>query len=55
MLTEIADSEHIGQVKVSGEVWSAKSDSQVSKGAKVKVLAIEGVKLIVQPLIKEEL
>lgn len=55
MLTEIADSEQIGQVKISGEVWSAKSDSQLSKGAKVKVLAIEGVKLIVQPLIKEEL
>ncbi len=55
MLTEISDSEHIGQVKVSGEVWSAKADLPITKNSKVRVLGIEGVKLIVKPLIKEEL
>ena len=39
-----------GQVKVEGQVWSAKSDSAITEGTKVKIRAIEGVKLIVDPV-----
>ena len=50
---------HIGQVdidetaqaKVGAETWTVKSDkAPLLKGTKVKVLAIEGVKLIVEPV-----
>ncbi|MBP5179693.1 MAG: NfeD family protein [Clostridiales bacterium] len=45
-----------GQVKVKGQVWSAKTREEnqvIPEGAKVKVLAIEGVKLLVEDY-KEE-
>lgn len=47
--------EAVGQVKVEGEIWSAKSenDELILKDTKVKILKIDGVKLIVAP-IKEE-
>lgn len=49
LLADIKDGESIGQVKVLGEIWSAKAqDSPIEKGTKVKILAIEGVKLIVE-------
>ena len=38
-----------GQVKVDGQIWSAKCDVSVEEGAKVKVLALEGVKAVVEP------
>ena len=38
-----------GQVKVDGQVWSAKSESAIAEGKKVTVRAIEGVKLVVDP------
>ena len=37
-----------GQVKVDGQVWSAKSDSDIAEGIRVTVKAIEGVKLVVE-------
>ena len=46
-----------GQVKLGGEVWSAECIEghwPVLKGERVKVLKIEGVHLIVRPLIDEE-
>ncbi len=39
-----------GQVKVEGQVWSAKSESAIKEGTTVKIRAIEGVKLIVDPV-----
>ncbi|MBR1796767.1 MAG: NfeD family protein [Clostridiales bacterium] len=45
-----------GQVKVKGQVWSAKTADEnqiIPEGAKVKVLKIEGVKLLVEE-IKED-
>ena len=39
-----------GQVKVKGELWSAISDEDIEKDAKVKVLSIDGVKLKVERL-----
>lgn len=38
-----------GQVKVDGQVWSAKSESAIAEGKKVTVRVIEGVKLVVDP------
>ena len=51
MLTDIDTLEAVGQVKVSGEVWTAKlkPPTPVKKDDKVKILAIEGVKMIVEP------
>jgi len=46
------DSINGGQVKVNGEIWSAKSDNTIVKDTEVEVLKIEGVKLIVKPKIK---
>ena len=37
-----------GEVKVFDSVWTAKSDKEIKVGEKVKVLSIEGVKLIVE-------
>lgn len=51
MLTEIADNDFVGQVKVHSEIWSAKTQfAPIKMDQKVKVLAIEGVKLIVEPV-----
>lgn len=46
-----------GQVKVSGEAWSAKSadDTYISKDTEVVIEKIEGVKAIVKPLIKNNI
>lgn len=38
----------IGEVKVDGKRWSAKSDEDISKGNIVEVEKIDGVKLIVR-------
>ena len=40
-----------GEVKVYGNIWTASSKEKIEVGEKVKVLAIDGVKLIVE---KEE-
>ncbi len=49
VLEEINQLENTGQVKIAGQVWSARStdDSVIPKDAWVKVEKIEGVKLIV--------
>ena len=36
-----------GQVKVDGQVWSAKADEDFEEGTKITVKSIEGVKLVV--------
>lgn len=43
----------VGQVKVSGDTWSAISenyDSPITVGSTVKILRIDGVKLVVEPV-----
>ena len=42
---------NFGEVKIFGEYWTAMSEEKIKAGAKVRVKAIEGVKLIVE---KEE-
>ncbi len=52
VIADINPIEGTGLVKVNGETWSAKSESEVSiaKGTEVKVLSVEGVKLVVSPI-----
>lgn len=38
----------VGEVKVDGKFWSAKSDDELKKDEEVEILRIEGVKLIVK-------
>lgn len=40
----------VGQVKVMGQVWSAKASSVITEGTAVKVLALEGVKVVVEAI-----
>ena len=46
----INDKKHIGQVKIGSEIWSAKSSSTIPEGTEVRVLEIDGVKAIVEPI-----
>lgn len=39
--------ENVGQIKVDGQVWSAKSEYAIDEGEKVTVSSIEGVKAVV--------
>ncbi len=49
MLSDLTDPQAVGQAKVLGKVWSVKSDVMpLKKGDTVRVLAVEGVKLIVR-------
>lgn len=50
--TPINAVEATGQVKVNGEIWSAKADTDIIEGTEVEVLKIDGVKLIVTPKVK---
>ena len=47
------ETSNIGQVKVSGDIWSAicnSSTEPIPVGSKVKITKIDGVKLVVVPL-----
>ena len=37
-----------GQVKIDGQIWSAKADADIAEGIRVTVKSIEGVKLVVE-------
>ena len=54
IVTEKIEPQNPGEVKVEGKRWTAISSKKIEKGKKVKILAIEGVKLKVQEL-KEEI
>lgn len=47
--TEINTLNSTGQIKVNGEIWSAKADEDIKQGTEVEILKIDGVKLIVKP------
>ncbi len=50
---DIDDINFKGQVKVSGQVWTAVGDGEkIVKGDTVEVLAIEGVKLVIKKIEK---
>ncbi len=48
IVTEDISKLHVGEVKVDGKRWSAKSNENISKGEIVEVEKIDGVKLIVK-------
>lgn len=52
VVKEIDNLASVGQVKVNGELWSAKSiDNQIiSENTKVEIIKIDGVKLIVKTI-----
>ncbi len=39
-----------GQVKVMGQVWSAKASVEIPEKARVKIVSMEGVKLVVEEI-----
>lgn len=43
-----------GEVKVGGSVWTATSKEEIEKNSQVKVLKIEGVKLVVEKIEEEK-
>ena len=51
VIVDINPIEGVGQVKVNGEIWSAKTEdgSTITKNTEIEVLKIDGVKLIVSP------
>jgi membrane-bound serine protease (ClpP class) len=48
----VKDIDKEGEVFIMGEYWTAKSDKPVPKGSKVKVVRVEGLKLIVEEIKK---
>ena len=51
MLADLNDMHSVGQAKVMGKVWSVKTDNPpLKEGDTVRVLAIDGAKLIVEPV-----
>ena len=50
----ISDRTQTGQARVMGQIWSARTDeteTEIPAGTEVRVLRIEGVKLIVTPIV----
>ena len=39
----------LGQVKLAGELWQARSESRIEAGAEVVVKAVDGLTLVVAP------
>lgn len=44
----------MGEAKIYGEVWTARSDHFIPAGSRARVTAVEGVKLVVEPLRENE-
>ena len=53
VIEDLNNIDYSGKVKVYGELWSAISDVPLSKGTKVKILDVDGVKLKVEAVQKE--
>lgn len=49
---EINPTYGVGQIKVAGEVWSAKTTDggTIEKGKQVEIIEIDGVKAVVEPV-----
>jgi len=48
IVTEDIEEDKPGEVKVDGKKWTAISKENIKEGSKVKILKIDGVKLIVE-------
>ena len=51
VVQDINEAHGVGQIKVAGEVWSAKTTDGlvIEKGSQVEVIKIDGVKAVVEP------
>ena len=51
VIQDINETHGVGQIKVAGEVWSAKTSdgSTIEKGTQIEVIKIDGVKAVVEP------
>ena len=54
VIADIDTIQATGQVKVDGQVWSAKADENIEKDTEIEVLKIDGVKLIVKPRVSSK-
>jgi len=45
-----------GEAKINGQIWSARSEDNntIAEGAKCEILRIEGVQIIVRPIMEEK-
>ena len=52
VIVDINPIEGVGQVKVNGETWSAKTEDEsiITEGTEIEVIKIDGVKLVVSPI-----
>lgn len=50
VMQDINNIDYTGTVKVSGELWSAISSTDLPKGTHIKVTEIDGVKVKVEPI-----
>ena len=52
VVQDINPTHGVGQIKISGEVWSAKTNdgSIIEKGSEIEVTEIDGVKAVVKPI-----
>ena len=48
IVTEAISKNDVGEVKIDGKRWSAISNKKISIGEEVKIIKIDGVKLIVE-------
>lgn len=56
VIEEINPSKGTGQINISGDIWSAKSEEEIiEKDTEVEVVSIEGVKAKVKPVRKNEI
>lgn len=53
IVTKEISNNSYGEVKVEGSIWTAKAEKKIKEKSQVKVLEIEGVKLLVEE-VKEE-
>lgn len=51
VIVDINSLDGTGQVKVNGEIWSAKTNNEevITHGTEVEILQVDGVKLLVEP------
>ncbi len=52
VVQDINPTHGVGQIKVAGEVWSAKTSdgSILEKGSEIEIIEIDGVKAVVEPI-----
>jgi len=50
----LEDFEHEGWVQALGERWHARSETALTRGARARIVAVEGLTLVVQPEQKGE-